>query len=436
MISFEGKSKKIGLALSGGGYRAAAFHIGTFKKLKEIDILDNVDIISTVSGGSIAGAYYLLNKDDFGNFESSLIKKLQKSVKRRIIWSIQLWLPILIQIIIIGFIIWNPFNLSIASWIKYSFGLIIFPTTILFQFKIFQLTKSKIKAYNKLFFENKNISDFPDNPKIAINATNLETGTLWTFSKQKISDSSYEFPKDKSQSITFDGKGFPIASAVACSTCVPFPFNPIKIEKKYYSDPSDYGKIDPYLIDGGIYDNQGIHKLAENKSSYSCDVIIVSDGSYPFKLKYRKFNSVGILRRASDVMMRKIKSLQFIREVYSIEREIAYFSLDWNYGNCVTGFVSNLYKGNISKEIIDFHSIPSNYQEKNFNEIHTHVCNKINYNAITENCLTPKELEYISNIKTDLAALNLKQIELLSKHSAILTHLQIALYCPSLNFKK
>ena len=57
------KTQKIGLALSGGGYRAAAFHLGVLKKLKELNILDKIDIISTVSGGSIIGAYYLLNKD-------------------------------------------------------------------------------------------------------------------------------------------------------------------------------------------------------------------------------------------------------------------------------------------------------------------------------------------------------------------------------------
>jgi NTE family protein len=56
------KKKKIGLALSGGGYRAAAFHLGTIKCLERLKLLDKVDVISTISGGSIAGAYYLLNK--------------------------------------------------------------------------------------------------------------------------------------------------------------------------------------------------------------------------------------------------------------------------------------------------------------------------------------------------------------------------------------
>lgn len=55
--------KKIGLALSGGGYRAAAFHIGTLRALHKLNVLDKVDVISSVSGGSITAAYYVLNKD-------------------------------------------------------------------------------------------------------------------------------------------------------------------------------------------------------------------------------------------------------------------------------------------------------------------------------------------------------------------------------------
>ena len=42
---------KIGLALSGGGYRAAAYHVGTLRALRYLGLLDKVDVISSVSGG-------------------------------------------------------------------------------------------------------------------------------------------------------------------------------------------------------------------------------------------------------------------------------------------------------------------------------------------------------------------------------------------------
>lgn len=55
---------KLGLALSGGGFRASLFHIGVLARLAELDLLGKVEVLSTVSGGSIVGAmYYLMLKD-------------------------------------------------------------------------------------------------------------------------------------------------------------------------------------------------------------------------------------------------------------------------------------------------------------------------------------------------------------------------------------
>ena len=51
---------KLGLALSGGGFRSALFHVGMLARLAELDLLRKVDVISSVSGGSIIAAYYYL----------------------------------------------------------------------------------------------------------------------------------------------------------------------------------------------------------------------------------------------------------------------------------------------------------------------------------------------------------------------------------------
>src|SRR5215470_7899364 len=60
-VTLNGQQKRIGLALSGGGFRAAAFHLGVMRKLKEINLLDRIDVLSCVSGGSIAGGHLALN---------------------------------------------------------------------------------------------------------------------------------------------------------------------------------------------------------------------------------------------------------------------------------------------------------------------------------------------------------------------------------------
>ena len=56
MIEIDGKKNKVGLALSGGGFRASIFHMGVLRRLHELEILPKIDVISTVSGGSILGA--------------------------------------------------------------------------------------------------------------------------------------------------------------------------------------------------------------------------------------------------------------------------------------------------------------------------------------------------------------------------------------------
>ena len=50
----------VALSLSGGGGRAAAFHLGTLSCLDGLDILQDVSIISSVSGGTFTAAKYAL----------------------------------------------------------------------------------------------------------------------------------------------------------------------------------------------------------------------------------------------------------------------------------------------------------------------------------------------------------------------------------------
>lgn len=52
---------KLGLALSAGGFRASTFHLGVLARLAELGILRQVEVLSTVSGGSIVGAFHYLH---------------------------------------------------------------------------------------------------------------------------------------------------------------------------------------------------------------------------------------------------------------------------------------------------------------------------------------------------------------------------------------
>ncbi|MEP6677157.1 MAG: patatin-like phospholipase family protein [Ferruginibacter sp.] len=427
-----GKKKiKIGLALSGGGYRAAAFHLGVFRKLKKLNLIDKIDVISTVSGGSIAGTYYAIHKDNFEVFENSFVENLRKSTVRRIIWHWRFWLPIIILLGFLGIIFFNPFNLTLPKWVICIEVLIILLALIFGQFKIISFTKLKIGAYTKIFFGNKVISDLPDSPILAINATNLSTGTSWTFSKNKSSDSSYDFPNDGGKAIKFICGKMPLATAVASSSCVPFPFDPVSIKEEYFEHSKDFKRIAPKLIDGGLYDNQGIHKLTQKNSPYFCDIIIVSDGSLPFSSKYRSSSTIFILYRGIDVMMRKIKNLQFNRDISS-RQEIAYFSLDWKYKFCLVEFIKAAKNKLVLPMVLSYHGLTNVILEKSMEELLHLLSDKIHFNKIVEQGLTNKEIKKISSIKTNLTALKSRDIALLSRHGEILTEIQIKLYCPTL----
>ena len=62
----------LALCLSGGGYRAAAFHLGTLHYFDRVGLLGNLGALSTISGGSLLGGMYLLSLADDEPFDRSV----------------------------------------------------------------------------------------------------------------------------------------------------------------------------------------------------------------------------------------------------------------------------------------------------------------------------------------------------------------------------
>ena len=75
----------IGLALSGGGSRAMAFHLGCLRALNDLELLDKVGVLSTISGGSVIGAYYAYSPGkSFEEFEADIRRFLRNGFHRKI----------------------------------------------------------------------------------------------------------------------------------------------------------------------------------------------------------------------------------------------------------------------------------------------------------------------------------------------------------------
>ena len=226
------------LCLSGGGYRAMLFHLGTLWYLNDAKYLEKLDRISSVSGGSITSGVLAMNWTSLAGqrfsaeaFKQLLVDPVRKMASRTID---------------------EP---SIFAGI---FG----PGSI----------NARVVGYYKdELFGEKTLQDFPDQPRFVINSTNVQTGSLFRFSKPYIGD--YRVGRNLTPRVL-------IAQAVAASSAFPPVLSPARIDFKPGDFSTDPGPLNqpPFstrvvLTDGGVYDNMGIETAWKR-----CRTIFVSDG--------------------------------------------------------------------------------------------------------------------------------------------------------------
>lgn len=427
---------RIGLSLSGGGYRAAAFHLGTLKKLHEMRILDRLDVLSTVSGGSIIGACYCLNKTGFAAFEQNLKEKLCTLSVIRFILSSRLFLRIALPIfsllvLSIGTLFTNVPWLSALILV----GLVVL--IVRYQFRLFPVSQVIEQAYDRFFYNGATLQSLSDKPELAIASTNLSTCRPFTFSKRKMGDSTYEF--DMGKPIRFVSHTFPVARAVMASSCVPHAFSPVFVAREFYQDSTDFDRVKPVLIDGGVYDNQGIQKLTQRGSSYACDIIITSDAGNKLPLEGVYNNVLSLLIRTVDTFMARIKNVQMSNHLYESaykgRRQVAYLSLGWDLAASIPLFVGSLKKGFIPNAVIEAHNIPQNWLDdigQHEKAIGDQLRRNTDYARILAQNLTEAELSIARGVSTNLCKLTIVEVDCLMRHAANLTELQVRLYCPAL----
>lgn len=262
-ITINGASKRIGLTLSGGGFRAAAFHLGVLRELRARKLLDKIDLISCVSGGSIAGAFLALHWHD-----PLALDKLDRYLATR----------------------------SIAV------GSVIGGTLDPFHTRLDKLAET----YERDLYHGKKLGDLAEGPRIYLNSTNLATGNMFSFiagarGKSEMGDYELGF---------VEAPHFPIARAVAASSAFPPVFPPLRLDEKVYKHAAQCDYVT--LSDGGVYDNLGINPglAALNKLDY----LLVSDGGKPYAIKTEPTESGAlVLKEGLDIMMEQIRGLQFDR---------------------------------------------------------------------------------------------------------------------------
>ncbi|MGO7033766.1 patatin-like phospholipase family protein [Rhizobium ruizarguesonis] len=85
-VSINGETKTLGIVLSGGGFRAPALHLGVFTELRAVNVLDKLDLLTCVSGGSIAGGFLASNWNAPDGLE-----RLANYLSRRTNWRARQW---------------------------------------------------------------------------------------------------------------------------------------------------------------------------------------------------------------------------------------------------------------------------------------------------------------------------------------------------------
>ncbi|WP_339148491.1 MULTISPECIES: patatin-like phospholipase family protein [unclassified Sutcliffiella] len=301
-----GDKQNIGLALSGGGFRAAFFHIGVLASLADVGVLKNVKVLSTVSGGTIIGVlYYLKLKSKIKDLETKSTGDEINQFYRDIIEEVK------------GeFYEFVKLNIRTMSFLNPLKNSKIFLSELL---KVDDYTRSKHigeliekHLYKKYRVDAKKpllMSDLHsvENglPKLIINTTNYNSGGSWLFETDKMRQlqSNARSTKNISFSTINYKKGEKevcLSDAVAASACVPGLFRPIKLRGMFNSG------LNLNLIDGGIFDNQGIESLLPE----NCTHFIVSDGSKQLNNQYRVKSTLEIFGRTNDMLMSRVREQQ------------------------------------------------------------------------------------------------------------------------------
>jgi predicted acylesterase/phospholipase RssA len=311
---------KIGLAFSGGGFRASLFHIGVLARLAELDLLRDVEVISCVSGGSVIGAFYYLelkNLLESGNTSHADYLQLVSDVETKFLAGVQKNVRTRIALSPIG-------GFKMAAKSAYSRSDVI---AELYQKHFYDHTAPEGKQPAQFMsdltvqpaaFKGEEFNPKYDNwrlsakvPMLVLNATTMNTGHNWQFtatwmgeSPQAISATIDAIPRYRRmyyKEAPELHKKIPIGRAVGASACVPGLFEPIAM-RNLFPDRT------VRLVDGGVHDNQGLSSLLEQ----NCRVILISDASGQFQEQKTPGGSVGdSLGNSNSVLQARVREAQF-----------------------------------------------------------------------------------------------------------------------------
>lgn len=242
------------MCLSGGGFRAAIFHLGALLRLHETGVLRSLDLISSVSGGSIASAWLL----------SCHLRQRSSPSESFPDWCDRI--DFLADVV-------EPFRAVAARDLRTLPVVLTAPWNWLWPSARVGLLRRGYRS----FLGDIVMADLPRSPRFVFCATNLTFGVNWEFSRRRVGDFQSGY-------LRRHGRIF-LAEAVAASSCFPPLFGPVRIRAgagdfvkgRYRGFDGDRLRARVELSDGGVYDNMGMEPAIKRSSE-----ILVSDAGAPF----------------------------------------------------------------------------------------------------------------------------------------------------------
>lgn len=279
-----GQTLDVGLALSGGGFRATLFHLGSLTRLNELGWLRRLDIVTSVSGGSIiagllAHSWESLQWQDSG--QGDVATNLRDAIE-------------------------VPIRSFCSRTIDVASGLIgtLNPYS--------SIPDEVAAAYEEHLFGGATLQQLLDpspgrTPRFVFYATSLQSGVSVRIGKNYMAD--YRVGR-------IDKPDLPLAKVVAASSGFPPLLSPVVFE---FDDPDVWKRMegtilfdDPsfrrrlVLTDGGVYDNMGLEAMWDR-----CKTVLVSDAGAPMGTQEDPAREpVGQMLRVQDILINQTRALR------------------------------------------------------------------------------------------------------------------------------
>jgi NTE family protein len=265
-------NRKFGLALSGGGSRAIAFHLGCMRTLNDRGLLDHIKVLSTVSGGSVIGALWAYSDESFEDFDTRIQGLLRDGLKKGILLTTLFSLEtprIIATILISGGLAAFGIAVQLFRSIVGLFGITAEPLKKISRFfhaplpRYASRTTAFIRFLNNEYFKGLELKDVKRKDlQIVINATELKTQTSFRYGSKETG--SWCLGKQVKESY--------VAHAVAASAAFPG-FLPAIDGWQNFERNGKIVRERIYISDGGVYDNIGTSCLIPGRNeAYSTNV--------------------------------------------------------------------------------------------------------------------------------------------------------------------